>query len=73
MTLAENYFDELEYYNSVDQKTLSSMQREYGIVAGEVVNNLYRLSQNYQDSTAITYLNEELPLLNKSLKDATPN
>lgn len=57
MTLAENYFDELEYYSSIDQKTLSSMQREYGM-AGEVINNLYRLSQSFQDSTAATYLNE---------------
>ena len=62
MALAENYFDELEYYNSVDKKTLSSMQREYGM-AGEVVNNLYRLSQNYQDSTAVAYLNERASLI----------
>ena len=62
MTLAENYFDELEYYNSVEQKTLSSMQREYGM-AGEVVNNLYRLSQNYQDSIVVNYLNERAALI----------
>jgi len=62
MTLAENYFDELEYYNSVDQKTVSSMQREYGM-AGEVVNNLYRLSQNYQDSIAVSYLNERSAII----------
>ena len=36
MTLAENYFDELEYYNSIDEKILSSMQREYTMA--EVVN-----------------------------------
>ena len=62
MTLAENYFDELEYYNSVDQKTLSSMQRDYGM-AGEVVNNLYRISQSNQDSIAVTYLNERAALI----------
>ena len=62
MTLAENYFDELEYYNSIDEKILSSMQREYAM-AGEVVNNLYRLSQNYQDSTAVNYLNERAALI----------
>ena len=38
------------------------MQREYGL-AGEVVNNLYRLSQNFQDSTAINYLNERASLI----------
>ena len=38
------------------------MQREYAM-AGEVVNNLYRLSQNYQDSTAVNYLNERAALI----------
>ena len=58
MKLAENYFDELSYFSSVDEKILSNMQREYGL-ASEVVNNLFRLSQTYQDSSAIVILNEK--------------
>ena len=34
------------------------MQREYGL-ASEVINNLFRLSQTYQDSSAIVMLNEK--------------
>ena len=58
MKLAENYFDELSYFSSVDEKILSNMQREYGL-ASEVINNLFRLSQTYQDSSAIVMLNEK--------------
>ena len=58
MKLAENYFDELSYFSSVDEKILSKMQREYGL-ASEVINNLFRLSQTYQDSSAIVMLNEK--------------
>lgn len=58
MKLAENYFDELSYFSTVDEKILSKMQREYGL-ASEVVNNLFRLSQTYQDSSAIVMLNEK--------------
>ena len=58
MKLAENYFDELSYFSTVDEKILSKMQREYGL-ASEVVNNLFRLSQTYQDSSAILMLNEK--------------
>jgi len=54
--LANNYFDELNYYNSIDKKSLVSMQRDYQL-AGEVINNLFRLSQNYNDSTLTSFLN----------------
>jgi len=55
MTLAKNYLNELDYYNSLDQKILSSMQREYSMAA-EVLNNLYRLSQDNLDTAVTNFL-----------------
>ena len=60
--LAINYFDELAYYNSIDEKQLVSMQRDYQL-AGEVINNLYRLSQNYKDSVSVSLLNQKAQLV----------
>jgi tetratricopeptide (TPR) repeat protein len=47
--LIENYFDEIRYYQSIDSKTLSSMQREYNI-ANQIVGNLYSISNQYNDT-----------------------
>ena len=50
------YIDYLNENNSIDKKSLVSMQRDYQL-AGEVINNLFRLSQNYNDSTLTSFLN----------------
>lgn len=55
MTLAKNSLNELDYFNSLDQKILSSMQREYSMAA-EVLNNLYRLSQDNLDTAVTNFL-----------------
>ncbi|MDB2415588.1 DUF2723 domain-containing protein [bacterium] len=47
--LTDTYFDELEYYNSVDDKILSKMQREYQL-ANQIVSNLYSITTKYSDN-----------------------
>ena len=46
--LIENYFDEMRYYNSLDDKMLSKMNRDYQI-ANQVIGNLYSLTNKYQE------------------------
>ena len=47
--LVETYFDELDYYNSIDQKLLSKMQRDYQI-ANQIVSSMYSLTLTYNDT-----------------------
>lgn len=50
--LIDSYFDELDYYYSIDPKILNAMQREYQL-ANQVIGNLYSLTQKYQDEAAL--------------------
>ena len=47
--MVETYFDELDYYNSIDQKLLSKMQRDYQI-ANQIVSSMYSLTLTYNDT-----------------------
>ncbi len=55
--LIDNYFDELQYYQSMDAKTLSSMQRDNNI-ANQIVGNLYSISNQYNDTETATKIAE---------------
>ena len=46
--LTDTYFDEMNYYKSIDEKILSKIQREYQI-ANQIISNLYSLSTKYKD------------------------
>ena len=46
--LIETYFDELDYYNSIDEKLLNSMQRDFQI-ANQIISSMYNLTINYND------------------------
>lgn len=46
--LIDNYFDELRYFKSLNQKTLSKMNRDNQI-ANQVIGNLYSLTNQYQE------------------------
>ena len=46
--LTDTYFDELDYYNSIDERLLSSIQREYQI-ANQIISNMYSLTTQYKD------------------------
>ena len=47
--LTDSYFNELEYYNKVDDKILSKLQREYQL-ANQIVSNLYSITTKYKDN-----------------------
>lgn len=47
--LVETYFDELDYYNSIDPKLLSKIQRDYQI-ANQIISSMYSLTLTYDDS-----------------------
>ena len=49
--LIETYFDELDYYNSIDEKLLNNMQRDFQI-ANQIISNMYNLTINYNDETS---------------------
>ena len=44
-----SYFNELEYYNTIDDKILSKLQREYQL-ANQIVSNLYSITTKYKDN-----------------------
>ncbi len=46
--LTDTYFDELDYYNSIDEKFLSKLQRDYQI-ANQIISNMYSLTTKYED------------------------
>ena len=46
--LMDIYFDEIDYYNSIDEKILNKMQREYQI-ANQIISNMYSLTTQYED------------------------
>ena len=46
--LTNTYFDELDYYNSIDEKFLSKVQRDYQI-ANQIISNMYSLTTKYED------------------------
>ncbi|MBF45593.1 MAG: hypothetical protein CMD38_04900 [Flavobacteriales bacterium] len=46
--LIETYFDELDYYNSIDEKLLNNMQRDFQI-ANQIISSMYNLTINYND------------------------
>ena len=46
--LIETYFDELDYYNSIDEKLLNNMQRDFQI-ANQIISSMYTLTINYND------------------------
>ena len=46
--LTDTYFDELDYYNSIDEKFLSKIQRDYQI-ANQIISNMYSLTTSYKD------------------------
>jgi len=46
--LVETYFDELDYYNSIDPKLLSKIQRDYQI-ANQIISSMYSLTLTYDD------------------------
>jgi hypothetical protein len=46
--LTDTYFDELDYYNSIDEKLLSKIQREYQI-ANQIISNMYSLTTKFND------------------------
>jgi cobalamin biosynthesis protein CbiD len=47
--LTDSYFNELEYYNTIDDKILSKLQREYQL-ANQIVSNLYSITTKYKDN-----------------------
>ena len=47
--LVETYFDELDYYNSIDQKLLSKIQRDYQIT-NQIISSMYSLTLTYNDT-----------------------
>jgi hypothetical protein len=47
--LIDSYFNELEYYNTIDDKILSKLQREYQL-ANQIVSNLYSITTKYKDN-----------------------
>lgn len=47
--LTDSYFNELEYYNKVDDKILNKLQREYQL-ANQIVSNLYSITTKYKDN-----------------------
>tara|TARA_Y100000589_G_scaffold56301_1_gene46635 strand:- start:22873 stop:25890 length:3018 start_codon:yes stop_codon:yes gene_type:complete len=49
--LIETYFDELDYYNSIDEKLLNNMQRDFQI-ANQIISSMYNLTINYNDETS---------------------
>ena len=46
--LVDHYFDELSYYNSLEEKQLSSMNRDYQI-ANQVIGSLYSITNQYKE------------------------
>ena len=46
--LVDHYFDELSYYNSLEEKQLSSMKRDYQI-ANQVIGSLYSITNQYKE------------------------
>lgn len=46
--LVDHYFEELNYFNSLDEREVSSMQRDYNI-AKQVIGNLYSITNQYQE------------------------
>ena len=46
--LIDTYFDELDYYNSIDEKLLNKMQRDFQI-ANQIISSMYNLTINYND------------------------
>jgi tetratricopeptide (TPR) repeat protein len=49
--LTDTYFDELDYYNSIDEKFLSKIQRDYQI-ANQIISNMYSLTTKYKDEVS---------------------
>ena len=49
--LTDTYFDELDYYNSIDEKLLSKIQRDYQI-ANQIISNMYSLTTSYKDEVS---------------------
>ena len=47
--LTDSYFNELEYYNTIDDKILCKLQREYQL-ANQIVSNLYSITTKYKDN-----------------------
>lgn len=56
-TLINNYIDELEYYNSVDEKYLNLMGRE-SQMANQIIGSMYSLSNNYNDMETANKISE---------------
>ncbi|MBC8464244.1 MAG: tetratricopeptide repeat protein, partial [Bacteroidetes bacterium] len=50
--LADNYFDEMDYYTSIDQKTLSQMDRDYQLT-NQVIGSIFNLAQAHNDKDAL--------------------
>jgi hypothetical protein len=55
--LSDYYFDEIEYYQSIDAKTLTSMQRDFN-VANQIIGNLYSISNQYNDTVTAVRIAE---------------
>ena len=49
--LTNAYFDELDYYNSIDEKFLNKIQRDYQI-ANQIISNMYDLTTKYNDEVS---------------------
>ncbi|MGC6490220.1 MAG: DUF2723 domain-containing protein [Flavobacteriales bacterium] len=47
--LTDTYFEELEYYTSVEESVLSKLQREYQI-ANQIISNLYSITTKFNDT-----------------------
>ena len=56
--LTEIYFDELQYYNAVDEKILSKLQRDYQI-ANQIISNMYSITTQYNDTTSQAIIVEQ--------------
>ena len=49
--LTDIYFDELDYYNSLDEKSLSKIKRDHQR-ALQVISNMYNLTTSYNDEVS---------------------
>ena len=50
--IADNYFDELDYYSSLDDKTLSQMNRDYQLT-NQAIGSIFNLAQVNNDTTSL--------------------
>jgi len=49
--LTESYFDELDYYTSIDEKLLSKIERDY-LIANQIIENMYKLTISFKDEVS---------------------